>query len=185
MARRDLKVNSETADWVILAREKSGWYVGGQFGDRRGCDITSPEDLRNAAILYFDWAESMPVAVGEMVKAGPLAGEVFSVPRHRVFSLSGLATYLGIGLTRLNNICKKSEYVEVKDWIDTVIRTQKFELAAAGAADARFLSREMGLDNSSSALPPSTSLNIEVRSPEAAGVVKLLQEKIKSGDVPK
>ena len=185
MARRgdEKEEKGMVADWVILAREQDGWYTGGRVG-RVEDMFQDPERLRLAAVMYFGWAESSQVMVGEMVKSGLMAGEIYTVPRHRVFSISGLAVYLGLGVQRFNRLCKRPELEDVRDWIDSVIRAQKFELAAAGAINASLIAKDLGLDgmNSESATPGS-GLKIEVRNNDAAAGLLLLKQNLES-DAP-
>ena len=180
MARRgDEKEDSGlVADWVILARERAGWYTGGRLGGVEEM-FNDPEKLRLAAIMYFDWAESNRILVGEMVKGGLMAGAIYTVPYYRVFSISGLAVYLGLGVQKFNRLCKRPELVDVRDWIDSVIRAQKFELAAAGAINPNLIAKDLGLDGvNTEHAPGGTGVNIEVRNTEAEKGVKLLKQKL-------
>lgn len=180
MARRgDEKEDSGlVADWVILAREREGWYTGGRLGGVEEM-FNDPEKLRLAAIMYFDWAESNRILVGEMVKGGLMAGEIYTVPYYRVFSISGLAVYLGLGVQKFNRLCRRPELVDVRDWIDSVIRAQKFELAAAGAINPNLIAKDLGLDGvNAEHVPGGTGVNIEVRNSEAEKGVKLLKQKL-------
>lgn len=168
------------ADWVILAREREGWYTGGRIGGVEQM-FNDPEKLRLAAIMYFDWAETNRVLVGEMVKNGLMAGEIYTMPYYRVFSISGLAVYLGMGVQKFNRLCKRPELVDVRDWIDTVIRAQKFELAAVGAINANLIIKDLGLDGTSpESTQPGNALKIEVRNDEAATSLALLKENLES-----
>lgn len=180
MARRgdEKEVRGVVADWVILAREREGWYTGGRITGVEEM-FNDPEKLRLAAIMYFDWAETNRILVGEMIKGGTMAGEIYTVPYYRVFSISGLAVYLGMGVQRFNRLCKRPELVDVRDWIDTVIRAQKFELAAVGAINASLIIKDLGLDGLNvEGVPQGNALKIEVRNGEAATSLALLKENL-------
>ena len=68
MARRggEKEIRGVVADWVILAREREGWYTGGRITGVEQM-FNDPEKLRLAAIMYFDWAETNRILVGRFL----------------------------------------------------------------------------------------------------------------------
>ena len=106
--------------------------------------ITSPEELRSAAIEYFDWATSANL---REAKAFAFQGSswVEDIDKARAFTFKGMCIFIGVSTHKVRKLADDPEYAEVLAWIDDVIFTQKFELAAAELLNANFISKDLGL----------------------------------------
>ena len=104
----------------------------------------SPEEFLAAAISYFEWAESNPIQEetinfykGAVIRA--------DVNKMRPFTKHGLATYLGIPLSRLDTFKKREGWAEVVELIEQAIYDQKFTGAAAGMLNPGLITRDLGI----------------------------------------
>lgn len=106
--------------------------------------IPSPEELRSGAVEYFDWATT---ATLKEAKAFAYQGAswVEELDKARPFTERGLAVFLGLTSSRLAMFRSDIDYITVMEWIDDVIWTQKFELAAADLLNANMISKDLGL----------------------------------------
>lgn len=103
-----------------------------------------PDSLHAAAVEYFDWAHDTPLEV-----ARPFAYQGDSwdhiSKKHRIFSLDGLLIHCGLGRARWEELREDEGFSYLIEWCETVIRTQKFELAAADLVNANLVIRDLGL----------------------------------------
>jgi hypothetical protein len=106
--------------------------------------FATPEELWAAACEYFEWVDANP-----LTEAKPFAyqGEVRieHVARMRAMTVGGLCLFLDIGRSTFAAYRARQRFAEVAQKIDDVIRTQKFEGAAADLFNAAIVQRELAL----------------------------------------
>lgn len=109
-----------------------------------GKTFTSPQELLNCADEYFNWANEHPLKAGVVFhhKGSLTHGTVCKM---RVFTLTGLCTFLGISPSTFENYRRDKEMQEATEIIDSIIKTQKFEGAAADLLNANLIARDLGL----------------------------------------
>lgn len=102
------------------------------------------EEMWSACQRYFDWVESNPLyeqkcigCRGEVVKA--------QVSKMRAMTVTGLCIHLGMTFETWSQYRKKPDFSEVTKYVEEIIRTQKFEGAAAGLFNANIIARDLGL----------------------------------------
>lgn len=96
---------------------------------------------------YFEWVGNNPLISAETVKFQG-TGAVMEVPFRRAMTIAGLCLYLGCteetwGQWRAS----RTDLSEVITRAETVIRTQKFEGAAAGLFNPNIIARDLGLSD--------------------------------------
>lgn len=118
--------------------------AGNFWNDRETAGIDSPQALKASAIEYFDWAHEAPLYES---KAFSFQGSSWDheVVKARVFTIKGLAVFIGVPSGELEALRSNAEFAPVMSWIDDVIYTQKFELAAADLINAGMISKDLGL----------------------------------------
>lgn len=100
---------------------------------------------------YFQWSTDNPLHVAEVIKSGNKAGSMFQVPTPRPFTYQALCIFLGIESRTFQKMRRRSEeekdddFIRVFDYVDDVIRTQKFEYATIGVFNGNIIARELGL----------------------------------------
>jgi hypothetical protein len=110
--------------------------------------FASPDDLWDAASQYFEWVEENPLTdysvahyQGEQV--------TLTAPKRRPFTILGMCVFLDIDPQTWTNYKRKDDFFGICTKIEGVIRTQKFEGAAAGRFNHAIIARDLGLVDSS------------------------------------
>jgi hypothetical protein len=122
------------------------WMMRSKHG--RDKLFASPQLLWQAACEYFQWVTDNPLYE---TKAFAYQGEVTTkeLPRMRAMTLEGLCFYLHCAESYFRVFKMRHEanddFVTVITDIETVIRTQKFEGAAADLLNANIIARDLGM----------------------------------------
>ncbi|UVK43267.1 DNA-packaging protein [Mesorhizobium sp. AR07] len=118
------------------------WKARSSHG--RGPIFASPGDLWEAAAEYFDWVEANP-----LWEAKPFAFRgavtVTDLPKMRAMTISGLCIFLDITLQTWTDYRSREDFSDITSRVDEIIRTQKFEGAAADLLNPNIIARELGL----------------------------------------
>lgn len=146
-----------------------------QYGDIVSLNKTSytPEQLFNFAVAYFTWAEENSLKAAETAS---FQGDVSEslVHKPRVFTMTGLALFVGCSTQQFIKWRRLEGYSEVMDFIDTVVFEQKFQLAATGILNSTFIGKEMGIDK-------PTTINVETSaSAQASNTQEGMQAAVES-----
>lgn len=138
-----------------------------QFRTKLGRDqlFETPQILWEAACEYFNWCDRNPLQSGKTTKT-KRSFKIESDPRLRVYTMSGLCLYFGIGIEYFSHFVTEqkkqiaeeankeakiklkenlSSFTQVIDRIKLTIYTQKFSGAAGGLLKENIISRELGL----------------------------------------
>lgn len=137
------------------------FQTGNRFWELRsshGCNpkFKKPEDLLKAACEYFEWVEENPLLEDKgFAFQGIVTHESFA--KMRAMTLTGLWLFLDISHTTWQNYQKKDDFIAVITRIENIIKTQKFEGAAAELLNPNIIARDLGLKEHSE---QTTHLNI-------------------------
>lgn len=123
--------------------------VGNRFWEARSSHgrqpiFKAPEELWAAAVEYFAWVESNPLYEDKLVTFQGLATHE-PVAKMRAMTLSGLCIFLDISRRTWDDYAKRDDFIPVTSQIAEVIRTQKYEGAAADLLNANIIARDLGL----------------------------------------
>ena len=103
-------------------------------------------EFKKAALDYFLWAEDHPMLEEQVFQH---KGAIVRADRHKMrpFTKQGLASYLGIPVSRLDGYKQRGapEWAEAVEMIEQVIYDQKFTGAAAGLLNAPLIARDLGI----------------------------------------
>jgi len=126
---------------------------GNRFWEQRSSHGRNPifensEQLWEACVEYFEWVESNPLKQGELVKYQGKA-KLQELPKMRAMTISGLCIFLGISRDTWSQYRDKDGFSDITDQVDEIIRTQKFEGAAADLLNANIIARDLGLKEQS------------------------------------
>lgn len=105
----------------------------------------TPEEVFNFAVRYFSWAESEAIKAIETAAYQGVVSESL-VHKPRVFTLNGLALFMGVNINRFARWRTEAGYSDVMAFVDSVIHEQKYQLAAANIINAGFVGKEIGID---------------------------------------
>ena len=123
--------------------------IGNRFWEARSSHgrkpiFSTPDDLWNAALEYFDWVEKNPLLEekvfhnsGEIVRA--------NITKPRAMTESGLCIFLDISVSSWKGYKANQGFLTVTTRIREIIRTQKFEGAASDFFNANIIARDLGL----------------------------------------
>jgi hypothetical protein len=131
------------------SKKKGGAPKDNQFWKARSSHgrkpiFEKPEDMWNACCEYFEWVERHPLTAAELVKYQGKA-KVTKVPKMRAMTISGLCIFLDISQETWFQYRKKEGFSEVCTRVENIIRTQKFEGAAADLLNPAIIARDLGL----------------------------------------
>lgn len=108
------------------------------------------EHLLDSAFKYFEWADNTPITEkkGTHHQGTPLTLET---PKIRPYTLAGLRLFLDISEPTWLSYrkSKDAEFRAAVETVDTIIRQQKFEGAAAEIFNANIIARDLGLADKS------------------------------------
>lgn len=126
-----------------MAAPKGNQYYRLRLKDGREKEF-SPERLAEEANNYFEWCEQNPLEREEIVKYRDNHTKD-TTQIMRAFTISGLCNFLDITEKTFWNYDKEKEYLHITTRIKSIIRTQKFEGAAAGLLQPMIIARDLGL----------------------------------------
>jgi hypothetical protein len=103
-----------------------------------------PDQLWSACLEYFEWVHRNPLFEA---KAIALKGVVTiaQVPRIRAMTIEGLCLFLGINKKTWIEYRARERFRDIVERVDSLIRTQKFEGAAAGLLNGKIITRDLDL----------------------------------------
>ena len=105
----------------------------------------TPEEVFDFAVRYFSWAESEAIKAIETAAFRGVVSENL-VHKPRVFTLTGLALFMGVNINRFARWRAEAGYSDVMEFIDNVIYEQKYQLGVAGIINPTIVGKELGID---------------------------------------
>ena len=105
----------------------------------------TPEEVFDFAVRYFSWAESEAIKAIETAAFQGVVSESL-VHKPRVFTLTGLALFMGVNINRFARWRTEAGYSDVMEFIDNVIYEQKYQLGVAGIISSTIVGKELGID---------------------------------------
>lgn len=124
--------------------------------------FADPETLWSASCEYFEWVSENPLFEA---KAFAFQGIVTqeSLPKMRAMTIDGLCNFLDISFPTWDNYRKKEDFFEICSRVETIIRQQKYEGAAAELLNPSIIARDLGLaDRKELGSIPGNNLKLEV-----------------------
>ncbi|TCL70550.1 DNA-packaging protein [Rhizobium sp. BK251] len=104
----------------------------------------NPDDLWTAAVEYFEWVHDNPLWEDKLTSyQGVNIHE--PVAKMRAMTLGGLCIFLDIDRSTWDEYRNKKDFSLIATRVEEVIRTQKFEGAAADLLNPNIIARDIGL----------------------------------------
>lgn len=122
------------------------WKIRSSHG--RQPIFAAPDDLWNGSQEYFEWVEKNPLMEAKAF-AFQGAVTVTSLPKMRAMTITGLCIFLDISAQAWSEYKTRQGFGEITKRIDEIIRTQKFQGAAADLLNANIIARDLGLADKS------------------------------------
>lgn len=104
----------------------------------------SPDVLWNACVEYFDWVEANPLWEDKLVTFQGMATHE-PVAKMRAMTLDGLCIFLDISRRAWDGYREREDFLPITQNVEQVIRSQKFQGAAADLLNANIIARDLGL----------------------------------------
>ena len=142
-------------------QSKKFWRARSSFGRRP--KFETPAELWKACSEYFEWVDANPLWEDKLVSYQGEARHV-NMRKMRAMTIGGLALFLDMSVVRWKGFAEKDGFDEVVQRAEEVIRTQKFQGAAADLLNANIVTRELGLaDKKDVTVEQTTTLEIDTR----------------------
>lgn len=103
-----------------------------------------PDDLWNACCEYFQWVADNPLYEEKAWHSNGLITKD-AVAKMRAMTITGLCIFLDISFQGWTEYCAKPDFSEITTRVENIIKTQKFEGAAAEFLNANIIARDLGL----------------------------------------
>lgn len=131
--------------------EESGRFLpGNRFWEARSScgpnpKFKGPDDLWASCVEYFEWVEAHPLWEDRLVTfQGQATHE--PVAKMRAMTITGLCVFLDIGMSTWDMWrSERPDLMEVIARVEAIIRSQKFEGAAADLLNPNIIARDLGL----------------------------------------
>jgi hypothetical protein len=122
------------------------WEVRSSHG--RSPIFGSPEELWDCCLEYFDWVEANPLYEAQ---AFAYQGNVTlkELPKMRAMTIASLCIFLDISVKTWAEYRERKDFTPVTTRVDEIIRTQKFQGAAADLLNPNIIARDLGLSEKS------------------------------------
>lgn len=123
---------------------------GNKFWEARSSHGANPKfehasDLWDACLEYFEYVERNPLQEAKIVQSGGKP-KVMALSKMRAMTTTGLCVFLDITLqTWTDWRSNRKDLSDVITRVEQIIRTQKFEGAAADLLNPNIIARELGL----------------------------------------
>lgn len=129
--------------------DKGRFLPGNRFWEARSSHGRSPafataDALRAAAVEYFEWVADNPLGEEKLFSyEGSIVRGDFG--KLQAMTLKGLCIFLDISFQAWANYRERPDFVEVCEWVESVVYQQKFTGAAAGLLNPAIIARDLGL----------------------------------------
>lgn len=122
------------------------WEVRSSSG--RAPIFASPDVLWTSCCEYFEWIEANPLYEDKLVT---FQGEAKHEPvaKMRAMTLSSLCIFLDISFQTWQNYKERKDFVDIVSRVEEIVRTQKFQGAAADLLNPNIIARDLGLSEKS------------------------------------
>lgn len=137
----------------------------------------TPEQVHNAAVAYFTWAEENAIKAAETASFQGVTLET-QVFKARVFTLNGFILFMGVTKSAIEKWRKEEHFSDVMEFIDTVIHEQKYQLAASGIVNAGFIGKDLGIDKPATITIDNQSAAVATSQIDMKAAVKSVLDKI-------
>lgn len=127
--------------------------IGNRFWEERSSHgrapiFGSPDELWEACCEYFAWVDANPL-YEQKGFAFQGAVTVHEFAKMRAMTVVGLCIFLDISVRTWAEYRERQDFTPITTRVDEIIRTQKFQGAAADLLNANIIARDLGLADKS------------------------------------
>ena len=111
---------------------------------RRDPIFETPDEMWERCCAYFDYVKENPLQEHKVFQfqGGIVDGEL---TKPRAMTITGMCVFVGLNRSTWETYRTREGFSEVCELVDSIILTQKIELAAADMLNANFIAKEIGL----------------------------------------
>jgi hypothetical protein len=135
----------------------------------------TPDELWNEALEYFEWVESNPLKEEKVFHAQGIITKA-EVSKMRAMTVTGFCLFADIDPTTFENYRKTDDFIRITTRIDSIIKSQKFEGAAADLLNPNIIARDLGLKDKQDVESTTVNYNAEVTREEAKNISDALED---------
>lgn len=106
----------------------------------------SPDDMLEAALDYFQWADDNPL-IEEKAFQFQGAAVMADLNKLRPYTIKAFLLHAGFSNQSWSDYRNRPEFSGVMEFIDDTVRTQKFDGAVAGLMNPNIIARDLGLSD--------------------------------------
>lgn len=106
--------------------------------------FTSPEDLLQSCVAYFEWASENPIIETSYRSVDKELVEI-ETPKPRALNAAGLCAFVGIGQSTWIDYKRREGFDVVCEYIENIMYEQKFSNAAVNVMNPHLIARDLGL----------------------------------------
>lgn len=114
----------------------------------RPATFENPDSLWKSCCGYFAWVDENPLYEEKAFAYQGLVTTA-SLRKMRAMTIEAMCLFIGISYQTWRNYCHRDEFLEVTSRVEAVIRSQKFEGAAAELLNPNIIARDLGLADKS------------------------------------
>lgn len=127
--------------------------IGNSFWEARSTHgrapiFGSPDELWEACCEYFAWVDENPLYESKGFAFQGVVTE-HSFAKMRAMTVTGLCIFLDISVKTWAEYRIREDFTPITTRVDEIIRTQKFQGAAADLLNANIIARDLGLADKS------------------------------------
>lgn len=131
-----------------MAAPKGNQFWKARSSHGRNPIFASADELWSACCEYFEWVEDNPLWEDKLVTFQGTATHE-PVAKMRAMTLEGLCIFLDIGRQTWADYRGRKDFSEVATRVEEIVRTQKFQGAAADLLNPNIIARDLGLADKS------------------------------------
>lgn len=142
MAKKTEAPAAESLNFKQLWNKRYADIVGKELNKQ---NKITPEQVMNLIVQYFEWAELNAIKAGE---AASFQGRVYqdTIHKPRIFTWEGLKLFCNFSGGSLQRWKLTPGFDVVIEFAESVIKEQKYQLAANGMINSTMIAKELGID---------------------------------------
>ena len=124
--------------------------------------LDSVMSVRNAYLSYCLWSSKNPIIQNEMIKSGPMTGQVVQTPIERPLTLSGFFSYLGISRKRWETMRRSEDLGEICELVEQSIKNSLLEKGLANQTNPILTAKVLKIDDEIEDKGSAINVNIAI-----------------------
>ena len=124
--------------------------------------LDSVMSVRNAYLSYCLWSSKNPILQNEVIKSGPMTGQVVQTPIERPLTLSGFFSYLGISRRKWETMRRSEDLGEICELVEQSIKNSLLEKGLANQTNPILTAKVLKIDDEIEDKGSAINVNIAI-----------------------